>query len=261
MNRPFQIPASHFRIEPFDIAAPDGYEAIKDFPNCCGNHRALYKRAQKWFEIFPDCCEEHKKLKAAPNFDKSNYADVADKIVLQLAFTDFLIKKVNNSENDWFDIITDYLEWNFESFGHPSAGGSHYGNVVINSIERSKEISDEKKKLLINYLKPDKSGQAAIPDFNILFDIYQNWLSAFPFHISFFEGKQANYESRFPFLSGIPKVNRYSKMARSKLITYDNLIQFLTQTTNTLLSEVNTVELFKGGKINDIPVGGINLNN
>lgn len=116
------ISSADFEIEFQDIKPIEGYtspinkETGEQFPNCCPWHKSTYDNTVKWFITFPNCCPYHKKLSIKPWFNKSNYMDVSSKVVKQLSYTEFCItENINNP--DWYDAITEYIDWNKTSFG------------------------------------------------------------------------------------------------------------------------------------------------
>src|SRR5690606_26923313 len=99
--------------------------------------------------------------------------------------------------------------------------------------------------------KESKKLQKALPNPNVIFDIYQRWLKAFPFQIDFFKNYEQHFKDNWILFKEKPKVNRYSGVASAKLISESQLIDFLDGLTKQLLSTVNTNQLFKDGKLDD----------
>ena len=74
MEKPFiEIDAEHFVIQGFNTKPIEGYEAPKNFPNCCDYHKHVLNDAESFYDRFPNCCKAHKKLISKPWFQKELY--------------------------------------------------------------------------------------------------------------------------------------------------------------------------------------------
>lgn len=127
--------ATPYETEPVEgYEIPTNTETGEQIPNCCQRHKGVFEVAKKWFEQFPDCCAYHREISLKPWFKKSNYNGLAEKIVKQFSYTQHLISdRIEN--NDWYEDITDYIEYNIDSFGHPAIGWDVYYNVVKYHIQ------------------------------------------------------------------------------------------------------------------------------
>lgn len=263
MKKPFiEIDAEHFMIQGFETSPINGYEAPKNFPNCCDYHRQVLKNGEDFFRKFPNCCNDHKKLLTKPWFSKGIYNGLPAKIVNQLSYTEHHISAKLPSL-DWYEDIVDYIEWNVSSFGHPAVGLHVYlGNLKHYLKETKSEIPPDKRQKLIDfidsYYKPKLKTKEKI-DFNVLYETYQKWLNTFPFEISYFKQLKETFSNRFPIISGAPKVNRYSGIAKASMLNKQELIVSLISTTKHLLKKIDTVELFSKGSITDIQKSKIEL--
>lgn len=254
MENPIFIGKEHFIITAPAIDPPKDYVAPEGFPLCCKFHKFFYNDAKDWFDRFPDCCDEHKEFKRRkPDFKKEDYLDVVDKIINTLSYTEFVIKNVINNE-DWYDDITDYLEYALQSFGQPSIGGGIYSNAVKNFISNDSSVEEGKKGILLSYFEPtnDDNDESKNSDLPILFDIYTRWYKSFPFQLSYFSNIGKLLDNRFVLLKGKPKVNRYSGIAKAKVLSQKELVIFLADLTNSIFSVVDTTELVKEGKIGEL---------
>lgn len=261
MNKPFiEIDAEHFTLSAFETKPIEGYEAPtnKDtgqkFPNCCPFHKGVFEGAKSWFLEFPNCCEQHKALVSKWWYDKANYTGIAEKIVKQLSYTEYHISERINIE-DWYKDITDYIEYNVSSFGHPAIGLHLYLENLKIFIENPKgSIPEEKRKLLIEFIETyyKSSGETDKTDLNILYNTYQKWLKTFPFDISFFAELKPHFEKQLPILNGKPETNKYTGLAKVKMHTKGSLIDVLLNLTKNLLDKINVPELRKQGAITDI---------
>jgi len=87
-----------------------------------------------------------------------------------------------------FKNITQYFEYNFESFGHPSIGAERYAHHLKWYIKNNKTTATlEKREALIEYIEDySKPANTKTTDLNVLYQIYQKWLKIFPFELSMF---------------------------------------------------------------------------
>jgi len=263
MNKPFiEIDAEHFTLSAFETKPIEGYEAPtnketgEQFPNCCPFHKSVFEGAESWFLKFPNCCDQHKAMVSKWWYNKANYSGIAEKIVKQLSYTEHHISERINID-DWCKDITDYIEYNVSSFGHPAIGLHLYlGNVKHYIKNTNSEIPKIKRQVLIEFIETyynspidiDKTNKT---DLNVLYSTYQKWLKVFPFEISFFSTLKPHFEKQLPILNGKPETNIYSGMAKAKMHTKSSLIEALITLTNNLLTQVNGVTLYEKGLITD----------
>lgn len=264
MNKPFiETDAEHFSLSQFEIKPIEGYEAPKNketgesFPNCCPFHKSVFKGAESWFSKFPNCCDQHKGMVSKWWYNKANYSGIAKKITKQLSYTEHHISERINID-DWYKDITDYIEYNVSSFGHPAIGLHLYLDNVQHYIKNTQsEIPEIKREILIDFIEtyykvPIDIHKTNKTDLNILYSTYQKWLKTFPFDISFFAGLKPHFEKQLPILNGKPETNKYTGLAKVKMHTKGSLIDVLLNLTKNLLDKVNVPELRKQGAITDI---------
>jgi hypothetical protein len=258
MNEPFlEVDANHFFMAPFDVPAPANYKPTVNsqgevFPNCCPHHQKILADAEAWFQKFPNCCDQHRKMAKEANFNKANYPGVPLKIINQVAYTEHHVQ-VNLEAEDWYEDITDYIEYNIKSFGHPSAGSGMYFGVISNFIKnKNVDIPRIKRAMLVEYL----NSQTKVADrttsktsLNVLYSTYQKWLKAFPFNLEFFKSRKVNFEKTFPIIDGEMHHNRYLDLSYGKLLTPIKLIEALIDITKKLLASVDTNKLVTDGVI------------
>lgn len=260
MQKPFlEFSDDEFILTPFDTKPTKDFEFPTNengdqFPFCCEHHRGIYEKAREWFDEFPNCCEKHIKMSRKKNFFKSSYQDVPMKIVKQVAYTEFHIEQLIHAE-DWYNDITDYIEYNLKSFGHPQVGiEKYYGSIQRFIQDQKKTIPSEKQKLLLAYLKAQLepvNGKGSQVSLNVLHSIYQKWVKAFPFEMTFFEPLKKQFENKLPIIDGQIKQNRYMDLASGKAITPERLIETLISNTKALLSEIDTAKLIQKGQISN----------
>jgi hypothetical protein len=259
-NRPFaEIGSEHFQIPYSEITPPPDYVKRENFPHGFNLYNEVYLNAQKQLEAFPNCCKEHSKLNGQPWFNKSDYAQLPEKLVNQLSYTECHI--VNQIDTpDWYKEITDYIFYNVSSFGQlPDGYGSpvglqYYLTVLEHWLKNAKHgIPKEKKIRLIEYLnqydtRETTTGKA---DLNILYSTYKKWLKTFPFHISYFAQIKESLEKKLPFVSGEKSYNKYLQAYSFKVQTQSGLIDALIAGTKHILNTINSAELIKTGQITD----------
>lgn len=257
-----QIESSDFAVSPFTARPLDDYKLPEKFPACCESHQERKEVLNEWFEKFPSCCARHKKLLAASWFSKNDYHDVVDKVLLQSQYTWIHIHACLEKD-DWYEDITEYIDYNYKSFGSLPAGFGcavgldRYLNFIENDIDSIKEnypaISKFKIDRLLqfvrNYYKPIKNSPNI--DLNVLDKIYKNWLDLFPFGIPYFAGLKEYYQKHFPILKDQPTTNRYTGLSAIKVKTQQELVDWLVSTTRSLLQKINTADLVDQGVIGD----------
>lgn len=263
MNIPFiVIDAEHFTLSAFETKPIEGYEAPtnketgEQFPNCCPFHKSVFEGAESWFLKFPNCRDQHKAMVSKWWYNKANYSGIAEKIVKQLSYTEHHISERINID-DWYKDITDYIEYNVSSFGHPAIGLDLYLGNVGHYIKNTKsEIPKIKRQVLIEFIETyynspidiDKTNKT---DLNVLYGTYQKWLKVFPFEISFFSTLKPHFKKQLPILNGKPETNKYTGHAKVKMHTKGSLIDVLLNLTNNLLTQINTTTLYEKGLLTE----------
>lgn len=263
MNKPFiEIDAEHFTLSAFETKPIEGYEAPtnketgEQFPNCCPFHKSVFEGAESWFLKFPNCCDQHKAMVSKWWYNKANYSGIAEKIVKQLSYTEHHISERINID-DWYKDITDYIEYNVLSFGHPAIGLQLYlGNVKHYIKNTNSEIPKIKRQVLIEFIEtyynsPIDINKTNKTDLNVLYNTYQKWLKVFPFEISFFSTLKPHFEKQLLILNGKPETNKYTGIAKAKMHTKGSLIDVLLNLTNNLLTQINTTTLYEKGLLTE----------
>ena len=277
----FEVDGASIMISFFDTKPIEGYEppvnaeTREKLPYCCDTHKHILKIAQDWFDSFPNCCEPHKNLLHVSWFKKENYKELPLKVVNQLSYTTYHIQKQLDIP-EWYKDITDYIEYNYQSFGQlPSGYGSPVGlHIYLSQLKhwiqwRKDEFTDKihidkmtrLEEFVETLLSPPKFIPAKNTDLNILHATYQRWLKMFPFGISYFSKAKQNFSNRLPFLAEPPVLNKYLGLGKAKLQSQIGLIETLTKLTSKLLQHINTGELLANGLITDKNKHSIELAN
>lgn len=260
MQEPFlELSADEFIMHPFDTLPIENFEfpineSGEKFPFCCEHHRGIYENAEEWFTKFPNCCARHIKMSSQKNFIRNTYRDIPMKIVKQIVYTEFHIQERIGTEN-WYKDITDYIEYNLKSFGHPQVGiEKYYGSIQEYIKCQKKIIRPDKRKLLLEYMRTQLSAdkdEFQHVSLNALHSIYQKWIKAFPFELSFFEPLKKQFKNKLPLMDGQVEYNQYLGTVKGKIITPAKLIDSLIFTTKSLLSKIDTADLLRKGLITD----------
>jgi hypothetical protein len=236
-----EIPATQFKIEPYSITAPEGWVAPDGFANCCPFHKSLVKNTEDFLSIFPNCCDEHRQYARRFGILRGSYDYLKEKVVNQMSFTEHIIEtKINNE--DWFEDITDYFEYNVFSFGSPAFGLHLLRFHLILYLKKSKSnIPKYKRTKLLNYLEP-KTKQTSSPNFNVLISIYNKWLETFPFNLPYFIEIKESISRKLPIVSKINSTNRYNGLTSVKIHTEESIVFYLCELTKNLLYQIKSFE-------------------
>ncbi|WP_417599847.1 hypothetical protein [Owenweeksia hongkongensis] len=240
----------------FETEPHADYEKPKDFPKCCVYHTSIKEQLDEWFIEFPDCCENHKELKTRTWFDKIKYNEVPNKILNVLSFTENFISK-NIEKNNWFEEVTDYINYSIESFGTPDIGGNKYFVYLRNWIETTNpndfDFPKWKRNQLLEFLE-NLSNPPAKPktDLNILFSTFQKWTKTFP-NLPYFNNLKKELKNKIPLNIMLyePKSNKFTGITKFKMRTKGELVEILIKFTKNLLTSINTPLLLENKLIDD----------
>ena len=257
MEKPFIEINGRFSITPFDANPLIGYEAPKDFPNCCPYHKHVFEEAKKWYRDFPNCCKFHKAMAKEDWFDwwikQNDYSGIAEKIIRQISYTeDVVVRKIDT--DSWYKGIIDYIDYCVWSFGQPALGLHIYLGAVKSDIAKSDKVPKSKKKAILEFVEGyfNPPGGNRSVDLNLLYQAYQDWIRTFPFEVnSYFGDLKQQYEKRLPIIDGTPEVNLYNNVVKVKIVTKERLFQVLIDLTNKLLTQINGLALYEQGTLND----------
>jgi hypothetical protein len=249
---------------PFEIEPTTGEHDFNTCEVCQKNLKELIKRLTEKFEgkhkdgakPFPFCCTPHSELTKLKGFNRADFISVPEMVARKIIYTNQHIINNHRSEN-WYKVITDYIEWVIESFGQMPGKAeplylSDYFFYITNLLERNTDIEKGRKNRLLEFLKacrtPTKKRKT---DLNVLLGTYQKWLKIFPFEISFFAHLKPYFEKYLPILNGEPEVNIYSGVAKVKMHTKSSLFDVLLNLTNNLLTQINTATLYEKGLLTE----------
>jgi hypothetical protein len=236
-----EIPANQFNIPATTIQVPNGWEAPKGFPNCCPFHKSLINNTEDFLTAFPNCCDEHRQYAHRFGILPGSFDYLKEKVVNQMSYIEYIIEtKINNE--DWFEDITDYFEYNLFSFGSPGIGLHLLRFHLILYLQKSKApIPKYKRTKLLNYLDP-KTKKTASPNFNVLRDLYNKWIDTFPFSLPYFTELKETLSKKLPIVSQINSTNRYNGLTSVKIHTEESIVFYLCELTKNLLYQIKSYE-------------------
>lgn len=244
-----QFDSTDFVVDSFEIDNKFNKKPLpENFPLCCESHKRIQDNIQEWFDKFPNCCKRHSELNSKEWFNKLDYENVPLKVNKQAYYTnEFVIEYIHS--DDWYSKITDFFEYNFDSFGHPNIGGSEYQLVVtsyLNANLKSETIdSDEiaKIKTLIKYFENQRSPVIPVKDRDIfiLQIAFQKWIETLP-NIKIFADFKKKFSSSLPlnlYVTGEVKVNRYTNRAKISVKRVQDLIDDLLNITKQIIKSIS----------------------
>src|SRR5690554_1763657 len=246
----FEIDPKHVRVHPFNVKAPENVEFDDNFPKCCTFHTSIIEPLEDFVNNFPNSHEERSIAKNL-YLNKEDIRYILEKIPRQVRFIEqFILNK--KDDEDWYEEITDYIEYNIDSLGSPSFGlGTFLGALKHWILNADVGIENHKRQELVLYLEQYINPEVDLErtNFNRLNSIHQRWLSSFPFELSFFRDLEPHFRKRLPFLSEKPRVNRFTNLAKAKIHTESSFVIALLDLTKSILSKIDSVQLFEDGKI------------
>jgi len=242
-----RIDLNAFTLPGFEIAKlGDGFQGHKNettgelIPNCCTFHKNIFEQLKAWYEKEENSYERISQSDSNIWIEEIGYLSLPEKIVKQISMTEYVILKRKDNP-DWYNAITEFIQANVESFGHPAYGLNFYLTILENLFANNQfDLPEEKQQRLIDYmnlwLKPSEADNADDDDLEILNSIYQQWLNYFPFSLSFFASLKPKYEKRLPIFKTATR-NRYTGNTYFVTHTRKSLYEILINLTNSLLTE------------------------
>lgn len=259
-------PEQGFLIEPIKTLPTKGEHDYKTCSRCQNTHNELIKILTARFngthtkggKPFPLCCEGHSNLMKIKELDKALFIPIPELTANKIIYTNQHITNNHQKEN-YYDDITDYIEYTIQSFGQmPKGCGTplfldQYYFYLGYLLKQNTKISTVRKNKVLDFLEAYQTptNKNKTTDLNILISTYEKWLKVFPFDISFFSSLKDQFQNEIPILNGKPKLNKYTGLTSAKLHTKNSLIEYLQQLTKSLLKEVNVSELRKNGLVTD----------
>lgn len=258
LNGSLQAP---YKIEPTSGIMHD-YRSCKDCKKKFNyTKRELTERflGSQQIKAFPNCCDNHSNLIKLKEYKYEDYIPAPELTAQKIMFTHNHI--VNNIDaEDWFEDITDYIEYAVSSFGQAPKGCgeplflSIYFNHVKELIKTNDLINQNRKNKLITHLSSYyqiDDNTIYHEDLSILLSIYEAWLNTFPFGLkSYFGNLKEKYQNGLMILDDTPlETNRYTGLTKGKLQTKVGLTEKLSFITNDILTRINAAYLYENGLI------------
>lgn len=233
---------------------PDSMQSIE-----CQECRDRIKKSLKGrFVKFPLCCRGHQNLLELNEFNKMDYMNVTDMTADKIIYCCHHIKNCQGKE-DWKQDILEYLEYTINSFGmFPEGYGipllvDSFVFYLLHIIERESDLKEEVKIHVISYLKGFSKPKPVNNknSINLLIKKYNMWLKLFPFDLPLFSEAKKYFEKRLPFITEKISYNRYSNESKVLLISEEELIKNLFETTNQLLDKIDFSKITDNPEIVD----------
>lgn len=263
----YQANASAFEL-PFPIEPTSGEHDFNNCDGCKKMHKRLlriftdkYKGNRSSKLPFPLCCASHINLSKKDWFKKSEFdkLNIPEMVANKVIYTKQHI--INNYKKpDWFEDITDYIDYAVTSFGlMPTGTGeplylSLFLDYLSDLIKTQDYIPENKLNKILDFI--DTIRHPVIKqrtDTNILLKTYQDWYKIFPFDLPYFAELKNQFYPTLPKIAyaEVPKINRYSGDLIAKTHTKDTLINALLELTNSLLTQINGATLYEKGLLQD----------
>ena len=262
----FQFNGGEYEV-PFKVEKTKTKHDLSNCPNCNSLHKELVDQFKKKLENFPNCCKPHQRLNTLSLFNKDDFSSVpewsADKILF--AYHHF-IEYIDS--DDWYSEITHYIEYCIESFGKipdnygiplnldrfldllPKLIEGNYETITSSSIPKV-ELKRRTQKILnfINsYFEIDEQKNTNI---NILLAKYDEWFKIFPFELSYFKELKERFRYTLPLFKERKHYNKYLGISVYETHSTESLTEFLIQTTQLIIAEINGLSLYQKGKLTE----------
>ncbi len=251
----FELSSDQIRERAVKIPPPENWEKPhEDFPDCCPQHRGVIEETKRFLKEFPRN-KIHKEYVERFKIPKGEFNYLIEKVVECVSYTEHIIlTKIENE--DWHEDVRDYIEYVIRSFGILPIGYSVYYSQIIWFIEHNTRTPEEKKQPLIDFIKSELKLESSdevtkTPSLNVLNEIYQKWLNAFPFELSFFKEFHDYFKKRKPFLAEYIRTNRYTGLSLAKVHDEQSFVEVLTENTKEILNLIRSTDLVKSGNLSD----------
>tara|TARA_R110001599_G_scaffold319030_1_gene528761 strand:- start:525 stop:1877 length:1353 start_codon:yes stop_codon:yes gene_type:complete len=268
-NKMITFEAGEYEL-PFSIKPTEGEHRYETCEDCRTQKKNLIETLIERTKAFPLCCDPHRNLINFKQYHKSNYEGLEEEIADKIMFSHHHITN-HIADNDWYEIITEYLDYVVDSFGSfPKEFGTAfmldlYIDVLLDLTKvidvklYSKTVSKNEFKIRLNKVSAyiDSRIVSMIAnsknntDVNNLLSIYDKWFSTFPFDLSYFKHLKEHYRNKTPILSGEIIRNRYSGQKVAKANTKENLTRILIKTTKDIITNINGFKLHEKELLTD----------
>lgn len=191
----------------------------------------------------------------AKGVDISLNSTIPEMVAKKVIYTLQHIKN-NQHSNNWYKLVTHYIDYIKISFGHvPSKEPLYFADYffyVILLLEHDNEIKSQIKPVITEYLKALRYYDE-LENINpkVILSTYEKWLNMFPFELnSYFEGLKQHFENVLPILSN-PEINIYTGIKKTKMHTKSSLNKVLENLTDDILKQIDGTILYEKGLISN----------
>lgn len=252
-------------VLPTEITATQGLHDYRKCPSCQKELHDLTSSLNALFEgklgkkAFPLCCDSHANLLKEKDFNRSWFVNVPEMVATKCIYTK---QHIMNSWSlpDYYKRIVDYVEYALESFGSfPRRCGEpllqcNYIDFLKKFIGSNIAGDEQKKSEILSYidLLSQQSGNFRGDMVNLI-NVYNQWLSFFPFDLkSYFGDLKNSFAVNFPPFIAKDEINMYSGAPIVHVFTPESFLEQLLQVSNMLLTRFNGHDLYASGKIDDV---------
>lgn len=216
-----------YEVQPTQGFTPHTSENGETLPNCCQRHKNIFERAKIW---------------ANSNALVEDAEKFIIKTTLQVAYTEHCIL-TNISNENGYDTIADFIEYNVFSFGSPK----DYQPYILSLFEFMtpdtpgdrrfpNEASKRLEDLIIMWYKASLM-ETDIYTFSIL---YKKWYNIFPFELSIFKGIKEKYDFFVEIL-----IHDFGGC------THELFVEALNALTSDILTHINTLSLHEENRLDE----------
>lgn len=258
MREPFlSLPGADLRRNHLPTGCIEGFEPPQGYPKCCKSHEEILNRVLDWWKRFPDCCDPHRELSKKSWFKKEDYKHAPDKIMTSLACVEYFIS-VKINDDDWYKEIIDYLEYLEWTFGQPAVGVGKYKVYMAHFVKTTKptewDFPENKRIKLLKYInrkpKPISEEDLENQDLNLLFSVFQKWLTTVP-DIHHFSQLKERLSDKVPMNLFIydMEYNKYTGMSKCKVKSQFQVVEELLNLTKEIISQIDTHNIVQNQEV------------
>ncbi len=252
----FEFDTTKNFIPPRKIDPPNNFhphksdELSKKFPLCCDFHKGTFQWLDDRYKSGTWITDKEKQ-RYKNWFKKEIYDGMPMKIVQQVSYTEFIISEKINT-NNWYKVITDYIDYNIHSFGNPDFFSRAYLFFLVHYIKEVAHFPDEKKKnQLWQYTNGKLKGRSANENketpvkIEVVQDTIRKWIKFFPFEIDRFKNLKRFFVNQGIIITEISDENVFDGSVKIKTITKTELSEWLLSATKKLLADVDQMEIIQ----------------
>ncbi|MCG2419988.1 hypothetical protein K8089_13240 [Aequorivita sp. F47161] len=253
---------------PFATEPTKGEHSLESCENCRKHRLTLIDEINEIVKDFPNCCDNHKNLNNKGYFNITDFNGIAEMIADKVLYSYHHI--INNLDSeDWYSDIIAYLNYSIESFGKmPSDCGepfqlSTFYSALMRLLKNiEKEIKSDKitivevrtrmnKVIKLIDIENEPLEEVNRTDFNLLLTKYDEWFKAFPFDLPYFRNLKPKFKRVIPLQTGRTRYNKYLGTTENEKHTNESLTVYLLQITQNIISNINGATLYEKGLLSN----------